>query len=440
MHAKSHFSVGQVVDGRYELRRVIGWGAEGVVFEAHQRYLNRPVALKTIVTDGGEALIDKRKRRLLRESHVLSELRHPGIVTVLDAAATSGGHPYFAMELLEGKTLEALVAARGKLSVVDTLTVVTELCQTLAFAHGRGVLHRDVKPSNVVIVRQASGGERTKLLDFGTSKATPIVDTKLTDEGAIIGTPAYMSPEQLMSTSDLDGRADVYSVAALAYECLTGRCVHPGNFPALVRASCSPDPVPPMNVEGVDAALEKVIAKALAKDRDRRYATIEEFSDDLRPFTKRGAEIRLVASNAENGRRRHQRAPFLAPVGLRGVEGAVDGRCEDISESGMLFLSRSECVAQRIYELRFGAPISGRVVVCKARAQWVRARPSGGWAAGLEFIDPPREVIADVALYVRLMNQPRQIESEPESVDVGCPAAISSTKVTSLETPLSRRG
>ena len=255
---------------------------------------------------------------------------------------------------------------------------------------------------------------------------------------SIIGTPAYMSPEQLMSTKDLDARTDVYSVAALVYECLTGRCVHPGNYPALVRAAYSPDPVPPMRVAGVDAALEVVIVKALAKDRDRRYPTIEEFADALRPFTKPDADIRLVASNAENGRRRHQRAPFLAPVGLRGTEGAVDGRCEDISESGMLFLSRSECVAQRIYELRFGAPISGRVVVCKARAQWVRARPNSGWAVGLEFIDPPREVIADVALFVRLMNQPQQIEVEPDSID--CPAAIRSTKITSLETPLSRRG
>lgn len=440
MDARSHFSVGQVVDGRYELRRVIGWGAEGVVFEAHQKYLDRPVALKTIVTEGRETSLAKRRKRLLREAHVLSELRHPGIVTVLDAGATSEGHPYFAMELLDGKTLDAVVAARGKLSAADTLPVLIQLCDTIAFAHKRGVLHRDIKPSNVVIVRQVAGGERTKLLDFGTSKAGQVVDTKLTEDGAIIGTPAYMSPEQLMGATDLDVRTDVYALGALAYECLTGRCVYPGNYPSVVRAAYSPEPVPPMRVPGVDAGLEAVIVKALAKDRTQRHPTIEAFAEALRPFVQDGAEIHLVQSNAQMGRRRHERAPFIAPVGLRGPEGAVDGRCEDISESGMLFLSRSECVEERVYELRFGAPVSGRVVVCKARARWVRVRANGGWAVGLEFVDLPRDAVADVALFVRLMNQPPHItvETEPDSVSEPCNVP-SSAKMTSLETPQARR-
>jgi serine/threonine protein kinase len=375
-------------------------------------------------------------RRLLREAHGLSELRHPGIVNVLDAGITTDGAAYLAMELLEGKTVDALVSARGRLPLVDALIATIELCETVATAHARGVLHRDIKPSNVFVVRAPNEGERTKLLDFGTSKAAPIVDTKLTDEGSVVGTPAYMAPEQLMAAGDLDARADVYSLGALLYECLAGRTVYPGNYAAVVRAAYSTDPVPAMRAPGVDAALEQVIVKALAKDRASRYASTTELADALRPFVPAGAVLRLLQSAADTQRRRHERAPFLAPVSLRDKDqqaAPIDGRCEDISESGMLFLSRDECVASREYELRFGAPVSGRVTSFRARAQWVRARPAGGWAVGLEFIDPPKELVNDISVFVRLMKQPSVLELEPDSTVMPQP------KATVLDTPAARR-
>jgi serine/threonine-protein kinase len=416
MTARSFYEVGHVLDQRYELRRVIGSGAEGVVYEAWHRYLHRPVALKTILADGGEPALKKRRQRILREARVLSELRHPGIVSVLDAGLTGEGHPYVAMELLEGKTLDGIVAARGRLPVADTLALLLELCETISTAHKRGVLHRDIKPSNVFIIRRPNGDEHTKLLDFGTSRAAPMFDTKLTDDGAIIGTPAYMSPEQLMGM-DLDQRTDVYALAALFYECVTGRAVYPGNYGMILRAAYSPEPPPALGIPGLDQGLEAVVAKGLAKDREKRWPSVDAFAQALQHFVAAGTKIKLLQAESPTQRRRFERAPFLAPVGLRGPEGAVDGRCEDISEGGMLFLSRSEAVPGRIYDLRFGAPVSGRVALCRARAQWVRARPGhlGGWAVGLEFVDPPADLRADIALFVRLMKAPEVIEPEPES-------------------------
>ncbi|CAN5763908.1 hypothetical protein BH09MYX1_BH09MYX1_14920 [soil metagenome] len=440
MAGKSHFEVGQVVDLRYDLRRVIGGGAEGIVFEAFHRFLHRSVALKTIVVDGGEPVRHKRMRRILREARILSELRHPGIVNVLDAGVTTDGHPYVAMELLEGKTVDALVSARGRLPLNDALALTIELCQTVSMAHKRGVIHRDIKPSNVFVVREPGDGERTKLLDFGTSKAAPIIDPKLTEEGSVVGTPAYMSPEQLMATPDLDARTDVYSIGALLYECLTGRSVYPGNYHAVVRAAYSADPVPPMRVPGVDAALDNVVAKALAKDRAHRFNSPDELAAALLPFLADGAKLSLLDTPSDTQRRRHERAPFLAPVSLRAREAdeiSVDGRCEDISESGMLFLSRDECVAERVYEIRFGAPVSGRVTIFQARAQWVRARAQGGWAVGLQFIDPPKEIVNDISVFVRLMKQPSVIDLEPESA-IATPLAAQA-KQTLADTPAAHR-
>ena len=435
MTTKPFFEIGQTVERRYELRRVIGTGAEGVVYEAFHRFLRRPVALKTINCIGSPQMLERRRQRIVREARVLSELRHPGIVEVLDAGVTVDNQPYVAMELLQGKTLEALITARERLSVADALAVVLDLCETVAAAHRRGVLHRDIKPSNVFVVRSHGSVERTKLLDFGTSKSQPHEDAKLTEEGAIVGTPAYMSPEQLMAQSDLDPRTDQYSLGALLFECLTGRVVYPGNYPTVLRAVHSQGPVPPMNVPGVPPELESIVAKAIAKDRTQRFACVEDLADALRPFLPAGAKIQLLQARTPNQRRRHERAPFLAPVSLRRPEGALDGRCEDISESGMLLICRQECVADRTYEVRFGAPISGRIATTDARVRWVRARPAGGFAVGLEFVDPADSLVDDIAHFVRLMSDASPITSETEPSH----ALGEASKATLADSPAARR-
>src|SRR6187401_3382100 len=178
--------VGSLVDRRYRLKREIARGGAGAVFEAEHLYTNRPVAIKLLI--GEYARLSESRQRLLLEAQALSAARHPGIVHALDAGETEDGTPYLVMELLEGRTLEGILAVRRRISVADAVYVGLQLCDALGAAHERGIVHRDVKPSNVFISRSESGREVTKVVDFGIARL-PQQNHKLTQRGAVIGTP-----------------------------------------------------------------------------------------------------------------------------------------------------------------------------------------------------------------------------------------------------------
>lgn len=387
------------------------------MYEAVHRHLGRSVALKISSAHGPHRVRVTRHRRLMREARILSQLRHPNIVEILDAGLIDAGlpseHPFLVCELLEGKTVDALLGARGVFPVQAAITIAIDLCSAVAHAHRRGVLHRDIKPANVFVVRQVVGAETVKLLDFGVGRSSELPDAKLTADGGIVGTPAYMSPEALMGY-ELDPRSDVYSVGALLYECLSGRVVHPGNYAAMIRAASTPGPTPRIAAPGVDEAIERVVAKSLARDRDERYPSAEALGEALRGLGS-PRPLRVLELPSAEQRRRHHRVPFLSPVAVRGAEQSLDGRCEDISESGMLFLSQSGCAEGAKYEVRFGAPLSGRVMRSRAVARWVRARAVGGWAIGFEFIDTPDDLVRDIGAFVRLMSETPVIDVGPES-------------------------
>ena len=433
------FALGEVVDGRYELRRLLGRGSDGIVYEAWHRFLGQRVALKVIADDAPEPVLKKRRARLLREARVLSALRHPGVVCALDTGVVSG-EPYLAMELLDGKTLEGLLAARGKLPWQDVVAVLLEVCEALSVAHARGVLHRDLKPANIFLV-QGPDGEHTKLVDFGTSRPVPQDDdVKLTDEGAVIGTPAYMSPEQLMGADDLDGRTDVYALGAIAFECISGRLVYEGNYRAIVRSAFSPNVVPSLRgvAPEIDARLDAIITKALQKERGERYHDVRELATALRALSS-PSEIKLLKVVQAVTRRRCERAPFISPVHVMLPKGNVDGRCEDISEGGMLFLSRDEIPQGQIGEVRFALPIEGRVATCQAKVAWARVRPGQIlWAAGLEFVDPPATVTTSIARYVELMGDGGKKEPVDDA-DIGESFPKSESKQTVADVPSARR-
>ena len=434
------FALGEIVDGRYELRRLLGRGSEGIVYEAWHRFLGQRVALKVIADDAPEAVLKKRRARLLREARVLSALRHPGVVFALDTGVVSG-EPYLAMELLEGKTLEGLLAARGKLPWQDVVAVLIEVCDSLAVAHARGVLHRDLKPANIFLVQGPGGDEHTKLVDFGTSRPVPQDDdVKLTDEGAVIGTPAYMSPEQLMGADDLDGRTDVYALGAIAFECISGRLVYEGNYRAIVRSAFSPNAVPSLRavVPEIDARLDAIITKSLQKERGERYRDVRELAAELRALST-SPQIRLLKVVQTVTRRRCERAPFISPVHVMLPKGDVDGRCEDISVGGMLFLSREEVPQGQVGEVRFALPIEGRVGTCQVKVAWARVRPGQVlWAAGLEFVDPPAVITTSIARYVELMGDGGKSAPVDEE-DLGESYPKSDPKQTVADVPSARR-
>src|ERR1700722_7703025 len=189
---------GDVLDGRYQLLRDLGRGAAGAVHEARHLFTGRLVAVKVLVPQVRREEHEEMRERLRREAQMLASIRHPGVVEVLDGSLTDGGVAYIVLEMLEGRTLEGLLTARRTLSLADTVGVGLQLCDALQAVHRAGVVHRDVKPGNVIVLHDAVG-ERIKLLDFGIAKLQDEgLDDKLTAAGFVLGTPAYMAPARLL--------------------------------------------------------------------------------------------------------------------------------------------------------------------------------------------------------------------------------------------------
>lgn len=212
--------IGQLVAERYELQRVLGVGASGAVYEALHRYTHRSVALKAMhphLTAAPEAV-----QRFLREARAAAAIGHPAIPQVLDAGTLEDGRPYLVSELLEGRSLDEAIRS-GSLSLDDVAAIGVQLCDALAAAHDVQIVHRDVKPENVFLVRE-SGGLGVRLLDFGVAKnlQSPDRSTILTKPGTAVGTPTYMAPEQARA-QPVDARTDVWGAGAVLFHAATGR-------------------------------------------------------------------------------------------------------------------------------------------------------------------------------------------------------------------------
>jgi serine/threonine protein kinase len=246
---------------------------------------------------------------------------------------------------------------------------------------------------------------------------------RLTSMGAILGTAAYMAPEQLCAAEDIDARVDTYALGVTMFECLAGTVPYLGPYPRVllqVSADTPPPPLPP----DVDAKLAAVVARAMAKKREDRFASAGELGAAIReampdaptrttlltPMGVRGggATAKAIEVTATQ-RRRHPRAPYTTPVRLLLPGGTIDGRSEDVSEAGMLVLSREPCEKDSRVSVRFALPIEGRVVSCEADIRWLRAAhpdsPDGPRAIGLEFVSPSKELRASLRKYVELMGE-----------------------------------
>jgi serine/threonine-protein kinase len=201
---------GVVIDEKYRVERVIGRGAMGVVVAAMHVELGEPVALKFMATHGA-APSKGMAARFRREAKVSARLRNEHIARVLDVGAWKHGSLYMVMELLEGAEIGALLKEHGAFPIEVAVAYMAQVCEGLAEAHGRGIVHRDLKPANLFVVQRPGGGPLVKILDFGISKWSEVVigDDALTETGVLLGTPKYMSPEQLFGAASVDARADV---------------------------------------------------------------------------------------------------------------------------------------------------------------------------------------------------------------------------------------
>jgi len=267
---------GAVFAGRYEVKEIIGAGGMGVVYRAFDRELQEPVAIKTLrpeVMAGGSAL-----ERFKQEIRLARRIAHRNVVRIYDLGEQNGMY-YLTMEYVEGTSLKQLIASRGKLPVEVTLTVGKQLCRALEVAHAEGVIHRDIKPQNMVV--EPSGF--LKVMDFGIARlANPPKGKGLTEAGTSIGTPDYMSPEQL-SGMELDPRSDLYAAGVVLFECLTGHVPFEAETTwALVAKHLEEEPPDPRTLNSdVPGALAVVILKAMAKDPNKRFESASQMHDAL---------------------------------------------------------------------------------------------------------------------------------------------------------------
>jgi serine/threonine-protein kinase len=283
----------RVLAGRYRLSDKLGQGGMGSVWRAEHLTLKSQVAVKLMepsVADSLEALA-----RFEREALSVAELRSTHIVQIIDYGIDEGT-PYIVMELLLGENLGALIRRQGRLDLHDTTHILLQVARALAVAHGRGVIHRDLKPDNIFISNE--GGERlVKVLDFGVAKRVDALAASTapkTHTGLLLGTPYYMSPEQALGEPGLDARSDIWSLGIIAYECLTGRLpFEKGTLGALLQAICNERPASPSTVAEVPFGFDEWFARATARNKLERFATATEAVTSLAEVSNGAGADRL---------------------------------------------------------------------------------------------------------------------------------------------------
>jgi serine/threonine-protein kinase len=263
--------------GRYKIVRELGRGAMGVVYHAIDPNIGRPVAIKTIQFGGGRNSEEQNRlrERLFREARSAGILSHPGIVTVYDVEQ-QGDLAYIAMEYVDGPTLDQVLSEAQPIPPERMFSILGQTAVALDYAHQKGIVHRDIKPANIMIARDGTA----KITDFGIAKIT--ASDQLTMTGNIVGTPHYMSPEQVQG-QPVDGRSDQFSLAVIAFEMLTGEKPYSGeHLTTVVYKIVAEEPAAPHRLNPtIGVAIESVVRKSLSKKPDLRYATCQEFARAL---------------------------------------------------------------------------------------------------------------------------------------------------------------
>jgi serine/threonine protein kinase len=278
--AKERYRPGDVVADRYVLVRKLGEGGMGVVWVARSKALDVDVALKLL--RGSLAGTDA-VERMAREARAAAQLGHPALVRVLDFGETEHGEPFLAMELLQGDELSALLEKEHRIAAVRAVGLLLPIVDGLATAHEKGIVHRDIKPENVFIARDDQGRLQPKLLDFGIAKlGRGEAVSRLTQYGAVLGSPVYLSPEQAEGVEDVDFRTDIWSIGVMLYELIAGEAPFSGqNYNALIRSITRDAPKPTTEHKAGDARLWVIIARCLKKEPAERWGSMWELGEAL---------------------------------------------------------------------------------------------------------------------------------------------------------------
>jgi Protein kinase domain len=391
--------VGDLLAGKYRVERILGEGGMGVVVAAHHELLDQHVAVKLLYQDIADR---EAQSRLLLEARACAKLQSEHVARVVDVDTGADGLPFIVMELLEGADLCQIADARGALPRWLVVDYVLQALEGLAHAHSRGIVHRDLKPSNLFLANRPDGTQIIKILDFGISKSTEPGDSggarkkqmQLTGGRAVLGSPPYMSPEQVRSPKTVDARTDIWSLGIVMYELLTNSMPFGGDemnetFAQILEKE--PQPIRQI-VHGVPEGLERIVMRCLAKNRDERFADVAELARALVVYGSgtwmQSADRDDVAHPGRGGERsapeghvavdRAQRDPVVARAPSRLDAAGADGH----GEHGAGTLQRARLAheeparAERCHQRRGDHRVRRHGVPAVARA--ARRRPAGG--------------------------------------------------------------
>ncbi len=281
MGTEQTFTPGTVLLGKYRIDRQLGQGGMAVVAQATHLQLQERVAIKCLLPEivGNREVV----QRFLREAQAAVKLKGEHVARMIDVGTLETGEPYIVMEYLEGADLSQVLTDRGRLPPAEAVNFLLQACEAMAEAHAMGIVHRDIKPANFYITRRPDGTPLLKVLDFGISKAPVEIDQGLTRTNSVMGTPAYMSPEQMRSARDVDGRTDIWALGVVLHETLSGVRPWPAEtFSELCMkvATDPPDPLPPDVPDGLRRAVER----CLIKQPEGRFANCADLAIALAPF------------------------------------------------------------------------------------------------------------------------------------------------------------
>jgi serine/threonine-protein kinase len=301
----------------------------GVVVAATHIHLNQPVALKFLL----EEVLHEQSvvERFVREARASARLRGEHVCKVSDVGALDNGAPYIVMELLTGRDLATMIAGNGALPVATAVDYILQACLGIAEAHATGIVHRDLKPANLFLTQRPDGTALVKVLDFGLAKSAADTNFSLTRTASVMGSPGYMSPEQLRSTRDADVRSDIWALGVVLYELITARTPFAAESITELALRVAMDPTPPLNVQA-PPGLEQIICRCLEKDPNHRFQDVAQLARLLAPFgglraPDTAAAVARVLHVEERPMQAAQAAPSPpgAPTTLSGAASSLSG-------------------------------------------------------------------------------------------------------------------